>query len=315
MVHRRTIQQGNFDSVLHPATPGQPAQLNIRLRVRLLARDPSVAGPTAHSMVLAEHLAPDMGAVRKGRVADGDRTLFRCRSWLTGEFNAFSIKFKKAVELAWNNQLILLPPDGSQPGEEISDAAYRDFIGAAQVAAHVRCGLEIALVPTGSASTPHAIIEVLRLENPSGGQFRSYQLRMTNEDADFSSSVDPKWGRTYHQITAAHEVGHWLGEDAAITDPARYFDHVEAEACAAEPGHAANNDCEYGRTPGKRMAMMGAGSLVTPYDAKPWLLRIRRHTGVLFGWDVVHRIHFNRGIIPVSPRQKQLSRASVGARA
>ncbi len=32
---------------------------------------------------------------------------WRCCSWLEAEFNAFCIKFKKVVELAWNNQLIL----------------------------------------------------------------------------------------------------------------------------------------------------------------------------------------------------------------
>src|SRR5262245_45086150 len=45
MIHRRTIQEDNFDSVLHPAAPNHPAQLIIRLKVRLVARDPSVPDP------------------------------------------------------------------------------------------------------------------------------------------------------------------------------------------------------------------------------------------------------------------------------
>lgn len=41
MVFRPTIMERNFDSVLHPAQSGRPAQLVIRLRVNLLPYDPS----------------------------------------------------------------------------------------------------------------------------------------------------------------------------------------------------------------------------------------------------------------------------------
>ncbi len=306
MIHRPAIKESNFDSVLHSALPNQPARLVIRLKVRLLARDPSVSIVTG-DLVRHEHLARHMGEVRTGDVLDGEGRRWRCRSWLESEFNAFCIKFKKMVELAWNNQLILLPPDGSEPGAEISDAVFREFISAPNVPAHIRGGLEIALVPFGTGTTPHAFIEVVKLEKPSGHQFRSFAARITDEDVEFSSAMDHT-GYSHRQITAAHEVGHWLGRPVSISEPGRFMPHVDAERCAADPHHQLNDDCEYGRTLSKRMAMMGIGSLVTEYEAKPWLMRVRRHTMVLFGWNIMHRIPFDRGRIAVSERQKRLAK-------
>ena len=101
MLARPTIMEPNFDSVLHPAREGHPAQLIIRLQVLLLARDPekpgSSWGPKRHM-----HLAKHMGEVHTGRVADSSGFLFDCRSWLVAEFNAYRIKFKQMVELSWN---------------------------------------------------------------------------------------------------------------------------------------------------------------------------------------------------------------------
>ncbi len=304
MVHNRLIVQGNYDSVMHPAQPGKPAQLDIVMAVRLLARDPWATGPHPLSLVTTEHLAPHKDARHKASIADVNRTLFPCESWLASEFSAFSAKFKNRVELAWNNQLILLPPDGSQPGETISDDTYRAFISTPNVPAHVRCGLKLVMLPAGDPTTPHVIMEALKLRAHSGG-FRSYQFRITDEDADFSKIQAGE--STYHQITVAHEVGHWLGQDVSLASRARYLQHVDAAACSAA-GHAANSSCEYGRTAGTKMALLGMGSLLTPYEAKAWLLRAARHTQVLFGWRYVHRVHFEKGMVPVSDRQKRLAK-------
>src|SRR5205814_1915000 len=151
--------ESNFDSVLHPARNGSPAQLTIRLKVALLPRDPSLPDDPAspHHNI---HLATNMAEVHRGTVQDGEKFPFHCRSWLESEFNAFSIKFKRMVELSWNNQLILLPPDGSKPGDStMSDADYLDFVGRADVPAHVQCLFEIELIPLGRTHT-HAVIEV-----------------------------------------------------------------------------------------------------------------------------------------------------------
>jgi hypothetical protein len=310
MVARPTIIEPNFDSVLHPARSGQPARLLIKLKVALLPRDPSKPGNPAspHHDI---HLAANMGEVRHGTVRDGENFPFHCRSWLESEFNAYCIKFKKMVELSWNNQLILLPPDGSKPGDSaMSDADYLEFINRPDIAAHVQCLFEIALVPVGRTQT-HAVIEVVKLEkpaheqNPMGG-FRSFAALLTDEDVDFAPT---KAG--LRQVAAAHEIGHWLGRPVPLfsggslnTD--RLLNHVDWEACSADPHYIPGSDCEYGRTRGKQMALLGVGQLLTAYEANIWLTRVERHTRVLFGWDTMHRIHFNNSMAPISARQKRL---------
>jgi hypothetical protein len=312
MVHRRSIIQSNFDSVLHPALPGRPAQLIIRLRVALIARDPSVpiprnpsefGGPLASSH--PEHLASHMGEVRRGRLPDANGILFHCRSWLKPEFNAFCIKFKQMVELSWNNQLILLPPDGSAPDEWMSDSDYMNFVSRPDVPAHVQSSIDIGLSNRLSSGRriPHAWMHVLKLETPANGAFRSYQLLICDEDVGFT-----KRSGNLIQVTAAHEVGHWLGNPVPPTENKRYFPHIDDAYCAATPNHH-EEDC-YGRTAGRRAALLGAGQLVTDYEAQPWLTRVRRHTNVLFGWTSVHRVHFNNRRIPVSDRQRRLVNAS-----
>lgn len=310
MARRLKIQQGNFDSEFRPAGAGKPAELIIRLRVRLVARDPSVASPPGQ-LVTNEHLAVTDDKRKFGRVRDAQDMLFYARSWLTDEFAAFSAKFKRMVELVWNNQLVLLPPSVAESGDTMSDADYLEFISRRGLAAHVRCGMEIELVPSGGAATPHATMEVVQLHTRQGETqppfpFRAIATRITNEDVEFTRPP----GQSFQHVTAAHEVGHWLGRDVPITDSDRFLHHIDWQKCSAYPDYVPGSDCEYGRTLSRRMALMGSGSLMTDYEAGPWLLRVRRHTGVLFGWKVMHRIHFNNFQAPISDRQKRVIAAN-----
>ena len=311
MVARPTIMEPNFDSVLHPAQPGESAQLEIRLKVALLPRDPSKPGNPAspHHHI---HLADNMSQTRHGRVADTSGLAYACRSWLAPEFNAYSIKFKRMVELSWNNQLVLLPPDGSQPGDSMmSDAEYMEFVSNPKFAAHLRCSIKIQLVPVGTTKT-HAVIEVVKLEKPARQQypavdgFRSNVVLITDEDVDFAPTK-----RSLVQVAAAHEVGHWLGRPVPLfrggsVNEDRLVHHIDREACLADPDYAPGGDCEYGRTLGKQMGLLGVGQLVTEYEARPWLSRARRHTKALFGWGFIHRVQFNNNVVPVSARQQRL---------
>jgi hypothetical protein len=298
MVFRQAIMEQNFDSVLHPARAGRPAQLIIRLRVNLLPYDPSrlparPGRPTPHVQV-ARHPA----GVRQGAVQDTDGMPFECCTWLEREFNAFRIKFKKMVELSWNNQLVLLPPARTGYIGEMSDAAYREFIGKPDVPAHVECSMDIQLLDVFAlhrGKPPHAIIDAVRLKRPSGGQFRSSQFLIVNEDVEFMRTSG-----SLSQVTAAHEIGHWLGSPVPSTDIRRYVPHVDSRE-----GDDRNDADGYGRTLGKRMALMGAGQLVTEFEARPWLERVRLHTQALVRWDIIHRVHF-RGKAPISERQKRL---------
>jgi len=168
MFRRQTIQEANFDSVMRPAATGIPAQLSIRLKIILLARDPSVPAQFKKGTVFAaEYLSRPGEEPHTGKVADADGRLWDCRSWYEAEFNSFRIKFKRMVELAWNNQLILLPPDGSDPTATISDDTFRDFVSSRSVPAHLRCGLEVAMVPPANKRGFHAWMEAVRLAKPT----------------------------------------------------------------------------------------------------------------------------------------------------
>lgn len=307
MIRQPAIKSDNYDSVIHAATPGQPATMTIRLKLRLIARDPAAQPPPGSARrtpVWVEFLAPtpSAAAARTGIVFDANGKPFRCRGWEQAEFNAFKIRFKRVVETAWNNQLILLPPEPGPESGGLSDAAWRDFISSPGVPAHVRCGLEIELLDGSLAATPHSRMEVARLAAPANQQFRSRSLRISNEDLDVK--IRERDGATYRQFTAAHEVGHRLRSPAED-----FLEHVEAEE--AEADGATDKHAPYGRVAGKRMAMMGIGSLVTRYDAIPWLRRIVTHTGSLFEWDYAHRVQLERRQLPVSPRQNALVNGTV----
>jgi hypothetical protein len=288
MVFRPTIIETNFDSVLHPAQTGRPAQLVIRLKVVLLPYDPT-RPPAAGQVPSQVNVARGPAGVRRGTVRDLDEMPFGCCTWLEQEFNGFAIKFKKMVELSWNNQLVLLPPERTGFIGDLSDAAYREFIGRPDVPAHVECSMDIQLSSVFAPQrgrAPHVVMDVVRLQHPAGGKFRSYQFLITNEDVEFRPTT-----RSLLQVAAAHEIGHWLGSPVPVTDIRRYMPHA---------------DDDYGRTiRGKAMALMNAGQLLTDFEARPWLERVRLHTNALVGWDIVHRIHF-RGMSAVSDRQKRL---------
>jgi hypothetical protein len=234
---------------------------------------------------------------------------------MEAEFNAFKIKFKQVVEASWNNQLILVPPDAGPDADGLSDEDYLQLVGNTQVPAHVVCALDVELVP--DTRLGNSVIEIARLAKRENFAFRSYQFLITNEDVEFQSGRDGRWpSLRFNQVAAAHEVGHWLA-DERTNDPNRFFPHTDEEYCSKRSGHQANDDCEYGHTPSKRTGLLGAGSVVTEYEAKPWLYRLMRHTHVLFGWKYVHRINFANGAIPVSARQKRLTsgrRVAAGAR-
>ena len=105
-----------------------------------------------------------MANVRRGQVLDYNNNPVACRSWLVPEWNAYKIRFKRAVEHAWNNQLILLPTESSDPNEALGDADYRQLMSKPNVRAHVEGAIDIELMPINAAG--HALIEVAHLDNP-----------------------------------------------------------------------------------------------------------------------------------------------------
>ena len=302
----RTILQSNFDSVLDP-TPS--AKVTIALKVTLVPLDPVAGGSPPTSMQpKPPHLAQNAAGIHMGNVLDSDGNPVMCRSWMIPEWNAFKIRFKSIVELTWNNQMVFLPADDGDPRDVLSDEDYRQFIGNPRIRAHAEGAIRIALMPLGSVG--HAIIEVARRDNPTDS-FRDEMSRISDQSIFFRRHHDSRWPQSFFgQPSAAHEVGHWLTD---LISP--FFSHEDAQyaaALTARPGEtpaqfSKRQDKEqYGHTLGKRVALMGAGNLVTEYDAGPWLARIRRHTRKL-GWSYIHRVNFRHIESDLTLRQKRLT--------
>lgn len=314
MTIRPVINLPNFNSAFEPAGPGRAARLTIRLNVTLVPLDPSanwaapntrIAG-TAWGPMPPAHLANGKADMKRGLVWDYlNNRQFRCKSWLTADWNVFKTRFKRAVEQGWNNQIILLPTDSGYPGDELSDLDYRQLVGNPNTAAHVEGALDITLMPD---TTPgHALIEVANLEEP-GANFRVWMARITNESVQFAHHASPFKDfpdAATGQITAAHEIGHWL-RDLKST----HFDHIDAKTPPAKPNPdragLTQAKLQYGKTVGARASIMGGGSEATSHDAGPWLARIRGQTSLKTGWTMMHRIRFASVRNDVSDRQKRL---------
>src|SRR5229473_1697762 len=134
---RKIISEPNFTSTLTGAGPGSiPAKLEIVLTVLLAPMDPSKPNLNFNT-----HLADTPQQIRKGFVVDGskEQTRFAAQSWMRRDFAQYKADFKRVVELSWNNQIILLPPE--DPKDGLSDADYLALVGNSRMPAHVECSL------------------------------------------------------------------------------------------------------------------------------------------------------------------------------
>jgi hypothetical protein len=238
------------------------------------------------------------------------------------DFAQYKADFKRVVELSWNNQIILLPPE--DPKDGLSNADYLALVGNSRMPAHVECSLTIGFVDNlGSANAAIQVVHLQRTDDPTINrrvmpmpgeeEFRSFAWLITNEDIHRrTTSGGYRWPHMrIAQVAAAHEVGHWLGRPTPLGNADRFVGHIDGDKYAkTDPDY---DELQYGGTAGHYASLMGGGSLATEYDAAPWLNRVRRHTGALFGWQFVHRSRFV-GLVPVSARQQRLTAQAAPAR-
>lgn len=298
-----TLQNINFDSVFTPAGQGKAASLEIVLKLGLLPYDP-IAGqdangkPKGHAMVKTEN------DVKYGKVRD-DKGLFNCKTWLEGNFNVFRIKLKAVVEFAWNNQIILVPPSGRNADDDLlSDPTLNEMRTSVGSPPYIEGKLRITFWdPNASADLqgkgPHGKMFVAMLDRADKGEqgktyfdgerYRSRMTLICHEDLQTRAQTLERGGELFRreQVTAAHEVGHWLGQPVPDTDQNRVFLHIDEGKCNAKLAE----DCAYGSTKERTRSMMGAGSRTLLHDAEPWLQRAREHSGAKKGWSFIHRDH------------------------
>lgn len=338
---RMMISEPNFTSMLSAAGPGPvSAKLEIVLAVLLAPMDPSkpysatgsdapaILGdlfsrelreafwPSKANLNFNTHLADTPQQIRTGFVSDGapEPVKLAAQSWMRRDFAQYKIDFKRIVETSWNNQIILLPPEDSKDG--LSDADYMALVANPRMPAHVECSLSIRFVDNlGSANAAIQVVHLKRADDPTINrrvmplpgeeEFRSRAWLITNEDIHRKKTSDYRWPNLpMSQVAAAHEIGHWLGRPTPLGNLDRYFGHIDGDKYAkTDPNY---DQLQYGGTAGHYASLMGGGSLATEYDAAPWLNRVRRHTGALFGWQFVHRSRFV-GLVPVSARQQRLT--------
>lgn len=301
MTIQRSATGANFDSVFEPAQPGRAAKLNIQLKVTLLPFDPKAFKlppllPEDFARSRMTHLAWTDAEVRHGLAYVPMSRPVPCKSWLVPAWEAFKVRFKKMVELSWNNQMLLLPVDGG--GNQLSDADYRQLIGNPKLQAHVQLGLAIEIMP--GEREGNAVLSVANLEDASP-YLPENMTMISNRSVEFLKTTDvdfPEWST--QQIPAAHEIGHWLrsanGKD---------LDHIDLKY-ALKHGTGFFDIKAYGRNLSRKAALMGGGNLFTAYEAGPWLERIKQHIPAQQGWTPIHRIDFGKIMSDLSDRQKRL---------
>jgi len=313
------IKGNNFDTRFDFAGAGRPAQLTVILRVRLVPLDPTSGwAKVTHDAQLpgaaprplpARGLAAVADDRKYGKVADADGNMVDCQTWLISEWSTFRRRFKHTVEFAWGNQMLFFPSEGNLADSQLSDADFKRLIGNLKMPAHVQGALEIDLVETVDAA--HAVIEVVNLRR-AGTRFREQMTRISNETVQFkhkefkfgkSRNVNGKTG----QITAAHEVGHWLRGPTQ-----RVFEHIDRQAMLKRKKELPRmpkkdlDRMQYGNKLSRYYSLMGGGSVVGDHEAGPWMERLAKHTHLQGGWVFVHKLHFHWSVGDISERQKRL---------
>ena len=174
--------------------------------------------------------------------------------WDHASWAHFKQEFLRVVLATWDGAFLLTPP-----------TSYDGFIWPEQGGKRrdLLCGLFIKLVE-GERGNPHAVLNVVRLADPSVYFGADSTLLASNDVGGFTHG-NLAAGVRWQQHPAAHEVGHLLG-----------LHHV------AQRSAACRNDlfkC-YGSNLAERVNIMGAGDQLSLENARPWRERITWHTGI-----------------------------------
>lgn len=195
--------------------------------------------------------------------------------WTPGTQTHFSARFKQVVEKAWSNKFYIEFPDQSDPQQALPALDYAQFVNPKSKDGkqpYVTCHLAIDVV----TEHPHLALMVYRIA-PFQGRFGAFTWPEKPDQIGViqmgDRAVRSEFTRArhdwhlYRQIAAAHEVGHFLGnEHVNASDPQCLAGSPNAPIC-------------YGADPYERRDMMGDGHRVGVGLAGYWLQAMRLHTG------------------------------------
>jgi hypothetical protein len=300
-MHKKTVQDVNYDSVFTPAQSGKAASLEILLKLALLPHDPKAGQSSltfageSRSASKGHKTVSDRTQVEYGRVKDAKDFRFNCKTWLKADFNAFRDKFVSVVQGVWNNQIVLIPPE-----EGLGPLILQELTLSGNKFPYLDAKLRITFRDLADTSNQrsHGSMAVALLDRQNAGKqednvvtqsfrFGANMLMICNEDIEPRTAEierdTGKFNRT--SIAAAHEVGHWLGSPVPDEQVDRPFYHIDQGKCA----QSIYEDCTYGSTKERTNSIMGAGMKALEYDAEPWLRRIRQHSNVKNDWMFIHK--------------------------
>jgi hypothetical protein len=193
------------------------------------------------------------GHKRIDTVLDWNNNPVPTMRWDGASWLHFTTKYVKMVMEAWDKAFLLIPPATYDGFAVPEDGSRRNLL----------CRLDIQLMR--SPKDAHASVRVFRLANPGNSIFRA-------DSADYDSNLVEPSRRSFWPDHAdflynkpAHELGHLL-----------LLPHVNEADPRCDPTRE-NSVC-YGSNLAQRMNVMGAGSMLDLDDAKPWIIRIAKHT-------------------------------------
>ena len=260
------------------------ATLRITLRVFYRQIGPWQATAAMMSAAAKAMGLPVTSGKSVGTYPDFDGRAQLIKDWSGADWAKFTTEVKRQAML-WDRQFWLIPPDDFSYFDRV-EGSWVAKSGGTTTRPNVKCEFKFEIaIAQGYA---HRSVDVVNILGP--GAFRSHDTLYSSDDASLRQNPRPDWNGLLVnalQPTIAHEIGHALGLphigvsrrlgqcDMAVVMGNNF--HQESIAALYKGG--TNADVCYGTlsSAGDINNIMGAGSLFSAENARPWLDRLPLH--------------------------------------